>query len=173
MHSPASQNWPSSRSITVPHTSPISRKWVRDFDQGRKDFLSSVPYHDTGKQHPLDSTFGSKRVLNRPDARTSQVENKVDKLAEQLAELSLIVRKQTGASSSDRRETPRPCSFCQKPGHGATPAPKTLTETPVARNVVFWVILSRLAIVARRARRSRGAPLPAGTIPPVRTKLPL
>ena len=48
----------------------------------------------------------------------------MDKLAEQLAELSLIVRKQTGASSSDRRETPRPCSFCQKPGHGANSCPE-------------------------------------------------
>ena len=97
---------------------------MRDFDQGRKDFLSSVPYQDAGKQHPLDSNYGSKRVLNRPDAQTSKVESKVDKLAEQLAELSLIVRKQTGSSSSDRRETPRPCSFCPKPGHGANSYPE-------------------------------------------------
>lgn len=82
-----------------------------------KDLSQYVMYHNPEEYDPLVNSFksfvstknsfdvgdikniaGSKGILSRPDAGARSIENKVDELANQLAELSLLIKR--GASSS-------------------------------------------------------------------------
>ena len=91
-----------------------------------KSFVSAKDSFDIGD---IKNITESKRILSRPDAGTRSIENKVDALANQLAELSLSVRK--GASSSAATSTIKPtdaseektCSYFKNLGHYATSCP--------------------------------------------------
>lgn len=97
-------------------------KVVQEFDQARRLFNHQV--HPTPDLTQGD-VFGSKRVLNRPDARGAEIESKVDALAASMADLTLFVRKKTEAAQASQApapkkdDKPRICSFCKEEGHAA------------------------------------------------------
>ena len=69
--------------------------------------------------------FLPKQIIQRPDAGQRKIEDKVDALANQLSELSLIVRKsQTKDSSTPYDLNGKLCSYCREPGHFSTTCPK-------------------------------------------------
>ena len=88
------------------------KKADKDFVAGRKAFLAARDAKQS--QPPIP-----KRILQRPDRRQEpdKIERKVDVLAEQLAELSLLMQKNQTIEQSDHV---RKCSFCKEPGHGAS-----------------------------------------------------
>lgn len=112
---------------------PSLMKVIRDFDIGRRAFhsasLSGPSSHFThGAGAPSTQTAKAPQLLVRPDARVRNVEHKIDPLADQLADLTLIVKKtQTGNENAVKYgDRDRPCSYCKKPGHGAN----RCTENP-------------------------------------------
>lgn len=78
-------------------------------------------------------------TLRIPSAvRPSNVEQKVDVLADEMANLSLFIKRQkeTGSKNSPParggKQGERLCSYCREPGHGASRCPKNLP-----RNTIF------------------------------------
>lgn len=63
----------------------------------------------------------SAQLLVRPDVRVSNFENNIDRLADQIAELALIMKKTQYGSSQAQKDSDgdKVCSFCKKPGDGA------------------------------------------------------
>ena len=103
---------------------------IRDFESGLRAFrsanrkgkiaeASSVALPAIGAR----STEKHPKLLVRPDARVSNMESKIDSITDQLANLSLLMKKSTSttrfqdASRGDRSD--RVCSYCKKTGHGA------------------------------------------------------
>ena len=88
------------------------KKAVKDFVTGRKAYLAARDAKQSQPQVP-------KRILQRPERRQEpdKIERKVDVLAEQLAELSLLMKKNQTIEQSEHVRT---CSFCKEPGHGAS-----------------------------------------------------
>ena len=102
-------------------------KVVVEYETGRKTFFRQT---SAGASSSSD-VFGSKKVLNRPDARGSEIEAKVDSLATSLADLTLIMKKKTpapaaaaAARSPAGNDQNRVCSFCKELGHAANRCPK-------------------------------------------------
>ena len=87
------------------------KKAVKDFVAGRKAFLAA---QDTKQFHPP----APKHILQRPEWRQEpdKIEKKVDILAGQLAEPSLLMKKNQTTAQGDYV---RICSFCKESGHGA------------------------------------------------------
>ena len=101
---------------------------IKDFWNGRMAFHSSAVYAGVGEgaRKPLTSSWSqnlgmvpAKKVMLRPDERVANVENKVDALADQLSQLSLIIKKQATQSLVEGASSSKTCSFCKRPGHGA------------------------------------------------------
>ena len=88
------------------------KKAVKDFVTGRKAFLAARNAKQS--QPPV-----LKLILQRPERRQDpdKIERKVDVLAEQLAEQSLLMKKNQKMEHSDHVRT---CPFCKEPGHGAS-----------------------------------------------------
>ena len=88
------------------------KKAVKDFVTGRKAFLAARDAKQSQPQVP-------KRVLQRLERRQEpdKIERKVGVLAEQLAELSLLMKNNQTIEQSEHVRT---CSFCKEPGHGAS-----------------------------------------------------
>lgn len=99
--------------LRSPTTYDELKKTVKDFAVGRDAFRAARASSSVNDQTP-------KKVLQRPDAGPKQekLESKVDELATQLAELSLMMKKkqQTPAESGPTWT----CSFCKEPGHSAS-----------------------------------------------------
>lgn len=84
---------------------------VEDFLEGREAFLAERPAQ-------LFDPSAPRRILQRPERfeKTGNIEKKVESLADQLAELSLLVKKK---QIVELTEIVRTCSFCKEPGHSA------------------------------------------------------
>lgn len=105
---------------------PALKKAIRDFDSGMRAFHSVTKYDGMSSTEILDvQQEKDKRLLVRPDARVKNMEVKIDTLADQLADLTLLMKKGQ-ASSSTQVNADRLCSYCNKPGHGAN----RCTENP-------------------------------------------
>ena len=79
---------------------------------------------ETSTDRPRDmGIVPDEKVLLPPNARSANVESKVDALAEQLSQLSLIIKKQTTQPGGPPGGSTRLCSFCKKEGHAANRCP--------------------------------------------------
>ena len=96
----------------APGTYEELRKAIKDFDGGRKAFAAVQSLSQPQQMVP-------KSILQRPDRlqRSNKVEEKVDMLADNLAELSLLMKKKNADQSYLDTRT---CSFCKDVGHVAT-----------------------------------------------------
>lgn len=77
--------------------------------------------------NPRGATFIPSKVIQRPDAGQRKIEDKVDSLASQLSELSLIIKKSQTSNTIDTDT--KTCSYCRELGHFATNCPKNEHRT--------------------------------------------
>lgn len=113
---------------------------VQDYHKGRKTYPSLNKPYQTKEENGVkfvDEKSGlqskSPKLMVRPDARIANMESKVDNLADQLADLTLLMKKarknEAGSSASHAagadigKGKDRICSFCDTPGHGANRCP--------------------------------------------------
>jgi len=125
---------------------------VEDFHQGKKaypslDRANFQAIRNLVKFVDEKSAADSKtpRLMVRPDTRVQNVENKVDKLADQLANLTLLIKKSKGndkgtdrpAGSSSRtkdEEEVKLCSVCHQPNCYATKCPQNPHRDAICEN---------------------------------------
>lgn len=88
---------------------------VHEYVTSRRTFVRQVTFTEAGPSE----VFGSKKVLNRTDTRVAQIESKVDSLANDLANLSLLVQNKTTAAreAAPVTDQDRTCSFCKEKCH--------------------------------------------------------
>ena len=102
---------------------------VKDFWVGLQAFQSSAVYASYAAGGLSTDWFRdmgivpAKKVLLPSNARSANVESKVDALADQLSQLSLLIKKQTTQPGGPPGERTRLCSFCKKEGHAANRCP--------------------------------------------------
>eukprot|EP00737_Agarophyton_chilense_P002013 gb/GEZJ01002278.1/.p1 GENE.gb/GEZJ01002278.1/~~gb/GEZJ01002278.1/.p1 ORF type:complete len:592 (+),score=68.54 gb/GEZJ01002278.1/:824-2599(+) len=94
------------------------KKAIRDYESGRKAFVSPPDLSFS----PQVTTRKILRHTNAPFGTAQQLERKLDQLAGQFEELTILVKKtfEGPSGSSDKYWT---CSYCDKPGHGANRCP--------------------------------------------------
>ena len=121
---------------------------VEDFYQGKKAYLSlnranyqaasnKVKFVD--EKSAVDAK--TPRIMVRPDARVQNVENKVDKLADQLANLTLLIKKTktsdkgtAGSSRTKADDDVELCSVCNEPDCYAAKCPQNPHRNAICEN---------------------------------------
>ena len=104
-------------------------KIIKEYDASRKTFFHQLGSSSSDR---AENVFGSKKVLNRPDARGAEIESKIDSLTKGLENLTLIVKTKTpsqaqpsqGRGGGSGGGDARTCSFCKEQGHSANRCPK-------------------------------------------------
>ena len=130
------------------------KKTLKDFVSGRNAFLAATG--SEGSPESKGSFVAPMKILTRPDARAGteqQLEAKVDALANQMAELSLIVKK---SQTQEGRNTTRQCSYCQKSGHGAGRCesnPHRNTRSPRCQKWSHFEATCRIKIKPEQTRK--------------------
>lgn len=97
-------------------------KGVREYVSGTKSFQAN-PVISTEKELKHGGDMSNVKHLVRPDARVQNMETKMDTLADQLANFTLILRRGSSKRTVDRAGEIRDqyggfekgCSYCQKP----------------------------------------------------------
>ena len=101
-----------------------------DFWSGRCAFQAAVNFLSNSRYNALESSHGvyeprgqvgSKKVMMRSNAPSSPLETKVDALKNQLADLSLMIKKNQSRDEATafRPIHERTCSYCKRLGHDA------------------------------------------------------
>lgn len=105
---------------------------VRDFDCGSRVFQAGPLTGEQGPSKLKEMELGKEvKLLVRPDVRVHNMKAKIDTLANQLSNLTLILKKShaqpsrecSGDGPSGKGTFDRSCSYCSKPGHGASRCP--------------------------------------------------
>ena len=133
-------------------------KTVKDFADGRDAFKAAKSSAQSAEP------VAPKRVLMRSDRdpRQDKLENKVDALTSQLAELSLMMKKRQTPGESDTRWT---CSCCKEPGDSATRCrsnPHRDSRFPTCGKIGHttescWSRSSRINVASTRPQNNSGA----------------
>ena len=93
-----------------------------DYKSLKKAIHSFVSAKEAFSFHSSTASFVPRKIIQRPDVGQRKIEDKVDALASQLSQLSLIIKKSQTSEKVDSDS--KPCSYCCEPGHYATNCPK-------------------------------------------------
>lgn len=92
-----------------------------DYESLKASIFSFTSAKETFSPYSKNVPFTPQRVIHRPDGSQRKIENKVDALATQLSELSLIVKNSRTSKVSEAKDTAgKTCSYCGEPGHFST-----------------------------------------------------
>lgn len=99
------------------------KKAIQEYDSGIRSLYSVTGQKDLMNSKLMNEPIQEdQKLLVRPDYRVKNMEDKIDTLANQMADLTLLMKK-SQARSSRKQDADIICSYCKKLGHGANKCP--------------------------------------------------